>query len=135
MSKNKTVPPVAIATKAKEPSEKASTPEAEDQTQALAPPASSSSPRVCRVTLPIAEPEGGHSPDRVSTRLTRRQSAALKALHAATYGVEECEVQNARGSQPVNGYDNVVRWLLDRYADQWEADHHIPLTQSADLVY
>lgn len=89
----------------------------------------------CSIAIPIATPEPGNSPKQVTSRLTRRQSAALKALHTAIYGVEEVEVYNARGRQPVNGFDNVVRWLLDRYADEWEESRDAKLVDLEDLVF
>lgn len=87
------------------------------------------------ITFPIARPDPGHCPRYVNTELTRRQGAALKAILAACYTREECEVRNARGSQPVSNYGNCVRWLLDRVADAHEEATGEKLLDNQELVF
>ncbi|TWT35331.1 hypothetical protein KOR34_02210 [Posidoniimonas corsicana] len=87
------------------------------------------------ITFPLARPDDGFAPRKISTDLTRRQGAALKAILTACYLNEECEVYSARGRKPVDGYGNAVRWLLDRVADAHEQATGEKLLDNPNLVF
>ena len=113
MSK-KTAAPVGVAIKTSEapPEEKAPKPKPK--------PKAKPKPTTGTIEIPIVEPAGGYCPSSVKTKLTNRQGRALKMLHTELYCKAECGVNGLSKTKPVDGFDNVVRWMLDQVANSWE---------------
>ena len=87
--------------------------------------------------FPVGQPDAGHCPRAINTRLTRRQGAALKAVFCQLrddHATCEMEGMSDRG-KVIEEYSHAVRWLLDRVADDWEQADGGKLLDVEGLVF
>ena len=89
------------------------------------------------ILVPIAIPDSGYCPKAVTTGLSRRQGAALKPLMCGLIRDNaKCEMEGfSERGKAVEAYGHVVRWILDRVADEWEKKHKMELSKLEELVF
>lgn len=94
--------------------------------------------QVALLEVPYGEPNGGYCSLQVESRLTPRQSAALKAvLVRLREDGEFCDMggmSDPRGKR-VEEAPHVIRYLLDKIAEAIESDMGVDLVNDCGLTF